>query len=69
MQKQALRQAWLEFGQGEKILVTTYHTIPPLKVYNSGDFLGGPVAKTPCSQSRGGQVRSLFRQLDPTCQN
>ena len=28
---------------------------------------GGPVAKTPCSQWQGAQVRSLVRELDPTC--
>ena len=33
------------------------------------DFPGGPVAKTLCSQSRGPQVQSLVRELDPTCCN
>ena len=34
----------------------------------SGDFLGGPVVKTLCSQYRGlGFNPSLARELDPTC--
>ena len=33
------------------------------------DFPGGPVAKTPCSQSRGLGVPSLVKELDPTCCN
>ena len=31
------------------------------------DFPGGPGAKTPCSQRKGAQVWSLFRELDSTC--
>jgi len=31
------------------------------------DFPGGPGAKTPLSQVQGAQVRSLGRELDPTC--
>ena len=31
------------------------------------DFPGGPGAKTPLSQVQGAQVRSLVRELDPTC--
>ena len=38
----------LIFSQGEKL----------------GDFSGGPVAKTPCSQCRGPWVQSLVRDLD-----
>ena len=34
-----------------------------------GDFPGGPVAKTPCSQCRGARVQSPVRELDPTCHN
>ena len=29
------------------------------------NFPGGPVAKTPHSQCRGNQVRSLVKELDP----
>ena len=35
----------------------------------SGDFPGGLVAETPCSQCRGAWVHSLVRELDPTCCN
>ena len=35
----------------------------------AGDFPGGPVAKTPCSQYRGPGVWSLVRKLDPICPN
>ena len=31
------------------------------------DFLGDPVANTPSSQSRGTQVQSLVRELNPAC--
>ena len=34
-----------------------------------GDFPGGPVAKTPCSQCRGPGVQSLVKELDPMCCN
>ena len=33
-----------------------------------GDFLGGPVVKTQCSQC-GAQVQFLVRELDPKWQN
>ena len=33
------------------------------------DFPGGPVAKAPCSQCREPGVRSLVREVDPTCCN
>ena len=33
------------------------------------DFPGGPVSKAPCSQCRGPGVRSLVRDVDPTCCN
>ena len=33
------------------------------------DFAGGPVAKIPCSQYRGPQIQSLFKELDPRCCN
>jgi len=33
------------------------------------DFPGGPVAKPPHSQSKGPGVRTLSRELDPTCCN
>ena len=31
------------------------------------DFTGGPMSKTPCSQFRGAQVRSVVGELDPEC--
>ena len=34
-----------------------------------GDFPGGPVAKTLSSQLREVWVRSLVRELEPTCSN
>ena len=33
------------------------------------DFPGGPVAKTPPLPMQGAWVRSLLRELDPTCCN
>ena len=36
---------------------------------DTGDFSGGPVAKTPHSQHGEGLVRSLVRELDPLCHN
>ena len=38
-------------------------------VYSAWDFLGGAAAKTPRSQCKGAQVRSLVRELDPTYSN
>ena len=35
----------------------------------SRDFPGDPVTKTPCFQCMGPGVRSLVRELDPTCCN
>ena len=34
-----------------------------------GDFPGSPVAKPPLLPMQGAQVRSLVRELDPTCCN
>ena len=36
---------------------------------SSGDFPGGPVAKTPHSQCRGPQVQLLFEELESACHN
>ena len=44
-------------------------TLPQFKKGFFLDFLGGPVGKTLCSQSRGPGVRSLVRELDPACHN
>ena len=33
----------------------------------TGGFSGGPVLKTPYSQRKIPRVRSLVRELDPTC--
>ena len=38
-------------------------------IIKNRDFPGGPVAKAPCSQRRGPRVRSLIREVDPTCCN
>ena len=38
-------------------------------IRQAGDFPGGPVAKTLKSQRRRPRVRSLVRELDPTCRN
>ena len=37
--------------------------------FHSGDFPGGPVAKTPMFPMQGAQVQFLVRELDPTCHN
>ena len=33
------------------------------------DFPGGPVAKAPCSQCKGGPAQILVGELDPMCCN
>ena len=40
-----------------------------LQCNHSGGFPGGPVTKTPCFQCMGPGIRSLVRELDPTCCN
>ena len=36
-------------------------------ILRAWDLLGGPAARTPCSQCKRAQVPSLVRKLDPMC--
>ena len=46
----------------------TWETLFKVKSYPSGDFAGGPVAKTEFPV-QGDWVQSLVRELDSTCHN
>ena len=61
-----LWRAWASFLPSFGHLSSELNVI---KYKMSWDFPGGPVVRTPSFQLQGAWVRSLVRELDPTCHN
>ena len=60
----AQQPEWIPFHNWRRVEM---HSNYFSKLWPHGDFPGGPVAKTPRSQSRRSRVQSLLRELGATC--